>query len=70
MFPGLLPQASAEQLGVLRFAVGNTQKPSISMSELAKHRGKSVDDLIGQRIDAYLKRSNFNNVAELKLGPS
>ena len=35
------------------------------MSELAKHRGKTVDQLIGERIDAYLERSNFNNVAEV-----
>ena len=58
-----LPQASPENLGLI-FATGKA-KPGISMTELAKYRGKSVDDLIGTRIDAYLERSNFNNVANL-----
>jgi hypothetical protein len=58
-----LPQASPEQLG-LAFAAGKS-KANISMIELARHRGKSVDDIIGERIDAYLARSNFNDVANL-----
>jgi hypothetical protein len=60
-----LPSASPEQLSMLRFAAGKKRKEQISMSELAQHRGKLVDHLIGEQIDAYLAKSNFNNVPDL-----
>ncbi|PRQ09558.1 hypothetical protein [Enhygromyxa salina] len=60
-----LPIASADQLAVLGFAVGKNIKDRISMSELAQHRGKSVDQLIIDRIEAFLERSNFNNIYDL-----
>lgn len=60
-----LPEAGDEQLGVLKFAVGRKLKDQITMSELAKHRDKTVDQLIGERIAAYLERSNFNNIPDL-----
>jgi hypothetical protein len=50
---------------MLKFAVGGRPKEQLSMSELARHRGKSVDQLIAERIEAYLERSNFNNVEEI-----
>jgi hypothetical protein len=54
-----LPTANAEHLAMLKFAVGDRSKDHLSMSELAKHRGKTVDQLIGERIEVYLERSNF-----------
>ena len=60
-----LPSASPEHLAMLGFAVGEQTKKNISMSELATHRGKSIDELISERIEAHLKESNFNNVRDL-----
>src|SRR5690554_4754107 len=66
-----LPNAAPEHLSMLRFAVRDEKqdevkaRDKISVSELAEHRGKTVDELIDERISAYLKRSNFNNIAEL-----
>lgn len=60
-----LPTASPEHLGMLKFAVGERSKDHLSMSELAKHRGKTVDQLIGERIEAYLARSNFNKIDDV-----
>jgi hypothetical protein len=61
-----LPQADAEHLTMLKFAVGKQAKEHITISELSRHRGKTVDQLISERIDAYLERSNFNNIADLE----
>lgn len=60
-----LPTASPDHLAMLGFAVGDKTKERISMSELAKHRGKSVDELIAERIEAHLGESNFNNPRDL-----
>lgn len=62
-----LPQASPEHLTMLDFAVGDTTKEKITIGQLAQHRGKTVDQLLKERINAYLDRSNFNNVAEVKV---
>lgn len=35
------------------------------LGKLVVHRGKSVDDVIRESVDAYLERSNYNNVQEL-----
>lgn len=60
-----LPTANPEHLAMLKFAVGDRSKDHLSVSELAKHRGKTVDQLIGERIDVYLERSNFNNIEDV-----
>jgi hypothetical protein len=60
-----LPTANPEYLAMLKFAVGDRSKDHLSMSELANHRGKTVDELIVERIEAYLERSNFNNVQDV-----
>jgi hypothetical protein len=60
-----LPTANPDHLAMLEFAVGDRPKDRLSMSELAKHRGKTVDQLIGERIRAYLERSNFNKVEDV-----
>lgn len=36
-----------------------------SLGALAKHRGKSVDDVIKESVDAYLERSNYNDTDEV-----
>lgn len=60
-----LPTANPEHLAMLGFAVGDKTKDRISMSELARHRGQSVDELIAARISAHLDESNFNNPRDL-----
>jgi hypothetical protein len=60
-----LPHASPEHFAMLDFAVGDATKEKITVSQLARHRGKTVDQLLQERIRAYLRRSNFNNVADV-----
>jgi hypothetical protein len=60
-----LPHARPEHLVMLDFAVGDTTKEKINVAQLARHRGKTIDQLLRERIDAYLERSNFNNIADV-----
>ena len=36
-----------------------------TLGQLAKHRGRTVDDVIERSVRAYLERSNFNNVSQV-----
>jgi hypothetical protein len=36
-----------------------------SLGDLQQHRGKTVDSLIEESIEAYLERSNYNNTTEI-----
>lgn len=38
----------------------------ITLKDLVRLRGKSVDALIEESVEAYLERSNFNNVGDVK----
>lgn len=58
------PQAAPEQLAELAFAGGTATK--ITVSQLAAHRGKSVDQVVQESVSDALEKSNFNNLGELK----
>lgn len=60
-----LPHAAPRHLAMLDFAVGSATKQKVTMSQLAIHRGKTVAQLLQERIEAYLERSNFSNLADL-----
>lgn len=36
-----------------------------SLGDLTKHRGKAIDDVLRESVDAYLERSNYNNTSEV-----
>lgn len=42
------------------------RRDRVTLTDLASHRGKSVDDVVRESVNAYLERSNFNNVADVK----
>lgn len=59
-----LPSASAEHLKEIPLAgVGRREK--FALSDLASHRGKTVDQVIEESVSASLGDSNFNNPGEL-----
>lgn len=40
---------------------------SFLLGRLKKHKGKSVDELINESIHAYLEKSNYNNITDIKV---
>lgn len=60
--------ASAQQFADIPIAVAadGRHPAKIGMPELMGQVGKSVDELVQQSIDAYLERSNYNNLGEVK----
>jgi hypothetical protein len=60
-----LPLASEEALNNVPF-VGTPGRPEkFFLGKLAKHRTKTVDELIRESVREHLDRSNFNNVTEI-----
>lgn len=59
------PQASEEYFEKVPFA-GTKGKTTTTLLQLAKHRTKSVQDLIDEAVAESLERSNFNNLGEIK----
>jgi hypothetical protein len=59
-----LPHAKAEILEKISL-VGEKNPKNIHLGILSKHRGKTVDDLIKESIDASLERSNYNNTHDV-----
>ena len=53
-----------ERVGVL---VGDEARTKVTLADLLRHRGKTVDDLIRESILAHLERSSFNNVRDVKV---
>lgn len=61
--------ASEDRLSPLKipFSLGDDDKrEKISLAQLAKFRGATVDDLITQMIGHWLERSNYNNLGDIK----
>lgn len=58
-----LPAATTQVLDQIPFAGGTAMK--ITLGTLSAQRGKSVDDVIKESVDASLERSNYNNVNEV-----
>lgn len=60
-----LPTAAPEHLTGVRL-MNFDKKDRFDLSELASHRGKSVDDVLAESVVAHLKKSNFNHPGEVK----
>jgi hypothetical protein len=58
-----LPGATAEVLEAIPFIGGNATK--FHLGALSAHRGKTVDAVLKESVDASLERSNYNNAAEV-----
>ena len=58
-----LPAAATQVLDQIPFAGGTATK--ITLGTLSSHRGKLVDDVIKESVDANLERSNYNNAVEV-----
>lgn len=62
-----LPQARPEVISSipLKGAGRAGRAERFSLGQLDEHRGKTVDELIAECVDAYLERSNYNNTSEI-----
>lgn len=60
-----LPAAGAEVLKQMPFPIGDGRKTTLTLGELARYRGRPVDDVIAEVIEAFLDRSSYNSVPEL-----
>jgi hypothetical protein len=61
-----LPTADEEALDGVPLVGSQPEKAQkFSMGQLARHNGKSVDDVIRESVSAYLERSTFNSVSEI-----
>lgn len=58
-----LPTAQAAVLDQIPIVGGTAMK--VSLGALSAHRGKSIDDLIKESVDARLERSNYNSSTEV-----
>jgi len=58
-----LPMAGTQVLDQIPFVGGTAVK--ITLGSLSAQRGKSVDDVIKESVDATLERSNYNNAVEV-----
>ena len=60
-----LPSEGTKQaLDKIPFA-GSGRPEKVLLGYLAGYRGKTVDELIGESVDSYLDRSNYNNVTQI-----
>jgi len=58
-----LPSAAPQVLDMIPFAGGTAMK--ITLGTLSSQRGKTVEDVIKESVDASLERSNYNNSVEV-----
>lgn len=62
----LLPLAAPEQLaGIPLVSLGSVRPEKFLLSQLAKHRGETVDAVIESSIEAHLVRTSYNSVEDL-----
>jgi hypothetical protein len=59
-----LPDAAAASLDEVPL-IGCAPRTKFTLAELATFRGSTVKSVIGQSVDAWLLRSNFNNSGEI-----
>lgn len=60
-----LPAASPEHLADIPL-VGKKPRTKITLDELAQHRGKTVEQLVIESVEASLLKSNYNKVSDIK----
>jgi hypothetical protein len=56
-----LPAASAEVLSQIPCVGGDGRRTTLTLGDLAAHRGRSVEYVISKSVIAYLDRSSYNN---------
>lgn len=62
-----LPTATIEVLSAMRETLlFQDKKEKMTLFELAKHRGRTVDDVLGDSISSYLEQSNYNDYGQIK----
>jgi hypothetical protein len=62
----ILPTPDESVLNEVPLAGGRGGRPEkFLLGRLTRHRGKSVDDVIGESVSEYLERSNFNSTTEI-----
>ena len=59
-----LPNAAPDVLNRIPW-VGHTPSKKLALGEIANHRGKTVDEIMTESVNAHLERSNFNSVTEM-----
>jgi hypothetical protein len=60
-----LPTAPALSLEKIPFTTLDKPSDKINLAELARFRGRSVDEVIADSIEKHLERSSFNNLPEI-----
>jgi hypothetical protein len=60
-----LPHAGQEVLSRIPFAGGDGRKTTLTLGDLARHRGKGVDELIAESIVTHLDRSSYNGIDDI-----
>jgi hypothetical protein len=61
----LMPIAGEDALNKIPLAGSTGRAEKFQLGKLAEHRGKKVDDVIRESVEAYMERSTFNNVTEI-----
>lgn len=62
-----LPTASPDALESIPLAgTSDPRRTRFSVAELARHRGRAVDEVIEDSVTFHLERSNYNNPGEIK----
>jgi hypothetical protein len=60
-----LPTAPVSSLEKIPFSTSDKPSDKISLAELARFRGRAVDQVIADSIEKHLERSSFNNLPEI-----
>jgi hypothetical protein len=61
-----LPSAAPDVMSSIPLkGAGRGRAERFSLDDLDQHRGKTVDDLIEESVEAFLERSNYNNATEI-----
>ena len=57
-----MPTADEETLNKIPLAGASGRAEKFQLGRLAEHRGKKVDDVIRESVEAYMERSTLNSV--------
>jgi len=61
----LMPIAGEDTLNKIPLPGVTGRAEKFQLGKLAEHRGKKIDDVIRESVEAYMERSTFNNVTEI-----
>ncbi len=60
-----LPSAGSAVLDEIPLVGQGSNPKKFLLGELANHRGKRIDDVLTESVNAYLEHSNYNNTADI-----